>query len=650
MRRVFLAVLGVAVAAEAGAADRWIEVKSPNLTVVSNASEGRARDTAWELEQARAAFAKLWPWATLAKGRPTVVVVARDESTMKRWLPAYWETKGVIRPASYSLWGRDRQYLLLRLDTGSTSSQEVTEYYTLYRSYVSTLLSASLERPLPTWLQVGLAAVYGNTSVRGKEVHVGRVVPWYLREFRQGRRPLAEILAAKRGSNLLLKDDERTRFDAQCWTLVHYLRFGNQGAHAKDLDQFVRLWLAGRTQEVAWAESFGDVRGVEEKLLSYAEGTLYQYGRLLADVNIERDRLPASPLSPAAIEALRASVLVATGRTPDARAAIQASRAAEPQAPQSFDAEGLLADREQDTGRAAQAYGQAAELGSTNAYTYYRAAQLAWKPSSDAATLAEIRKRLERAVELNPSYAPAQAYLAEVMTLQGQASAALPVVQRALALEPGDAYAHVTLAHVYHRLGDDASARKAARRALDLADNESDESNARRFLAFLDEDASNRKREAAQEAARSRDTACQGGDAAACAELLPELERACAEGGANACVYAGWLFDGGRGVTKDPLRAAAFQKRACDAGDKQTCVQLAWKQATGEGVPKDLAQAMATLEALCTDKVFSACTQLAVLYARKPAARDRARARELLAQACEGGDPSACNLARSFPR
>ena len=73
MRPVSLVVaLVLAVASWAGAAETWIEVKSPNFTLVSNAGDGRARDMAWEFEQARAAFAKLWPWAKLAEGKVAV--------------------------------------------------------------------------------------------------------------------------------------------------------------------------------------------------------------------------------------------------------------------------------------------------------------------------------------------------------------------------------------------------------------------------------------------------------------------------------------------------------------------------------------------------------------------------------------------------
>ncbi len=654
MGRVSLAVvLGWwTAAAEVAAAERWVEVKSPNLTVVSNAGEGRARDTAWELEQARAAFAKLWPWASLTTGRPTVVIAAKDETTMKRWLPSYWEVKGGIRPVSSSAWGADRRYLLLRFDVGSTATQEVTEYFYVYRAYVSALLSASLERPLPAWLHIGLGEVFGNTSIRDKEVQVGRVVPWHLRRFQGlGRRPLSQILAAEHGAKLVMKDDERDGFDAQCWALVHYLSFGDQGARGRELDKFVRLWLGGRSQDVAWAEAFGDVRAIEERLQLYASKPLFPYGRLLADVNIERERFPTRPLLPAETASLRASVHVAMGRNADAQAAIQEARTADPKSAMSYEAEGLLADRDNDKPRATQAYGQAVELGSTSAFVYYRAAHLAWSSSTDADALARIRKLLERAVELNDSYARAQGYLAEVMTMQNEASAALPVARRAIALEPGDSGNHVTLARVFHRLDDAAAARRSAERALDLADNDYERSNARTFLAFLEQDARNRTQQAAHETMRKRDTACQGGDGAACAEILPDLERACSEGESGACGYAAWLLEEGRGLAKDPARAAELQRRGCDAGDKRTCVRFAAKQASGApGVPRNEAQAMATLDSMCKQEHFAACTELAILHARKPTAKDRARARELLARACDGGDASACNLARSFPR
>jgi len=58
--------------------DRWIEVKSPHFTVVSNGSDKTARNVAWQLEQIRAAIQAGWPWARVQLDRPVTVVAAKD--------------------------------------------------------------------------------------------------------------------------------------------------------------------------------------------------------------------------------------------------------------------------------------------------------------------------------------------------------------------------------------------------------------------------------------------------------------------------------------------------------------------------------------------------------------------------------------------
>jgi TPR repeat protein len=334
----------------------------------------------------------------------------------------------------------------------------------------------------------------------------------------------------------------------------------------------------------------------------------------------------------------------------EAQDAIEEARAADPAAAASYDAEGLLADLQRDKARAGQAYAKAVERGSTSAYSHYRAAQLAWKPVSDPEGLAAIRKHLDRSIELSEPYAAAHAYLAEVMVQQDQAEAALPHAQRAVALDAGSTYNRVALARVLHKLGQEDAARAAAQKGLQLAADEAERSNAESFLASLDHDAEQKEQRAASQASQARFTACHNGDGEACAQLVPELERACGAGQAAACDFAGWIFAEGPGPARDPARAASFMQRACAAGDKRACVHQAWSQARGQGVAKDEAQGTAALEALCGDQLFVACTRLAVLYAGKGGAKDLARARELLAGACAGGEAEACSLAKTMPR
>ena len=76
------------------AADAWIEIKSPNFIVLSNTSDCRARDIAWQLEQIRAALLAGFPWARARLDRPVQVIAVKDEATMKALAPQDREQRG----------------------------------------------------------------------------------------------------------------------------------------------------------------------------------------------------------------------------------------------------------------------------------------------------------------------------------------------------------------------------------------------------------------------------------------------------------------------------------------------------------------------------------------------------------------------------
>jgi TPR repeat protein len=623
------------------AAETWIQVSSANFTVVSNAGEGTASRTVREFEQVRAAYAKMWPWAHLAQGKPMIVVALKNEDTLKKWAPQYFEVKGGIDVASGWAYGSDRVYMLLRTDFRPSDAQ-VSAAYNLYRAYVQLLLGNSFERRLPIWLSTGLGEVLGNTTVNDKEVWVGRPVPWELQRFNSGGRyPLQAIFDARNDSPLLTREDQRHTFDAQCYVLTHYLMFGDQGSHAVALTRFLKLWIAGTAHDQALAEAFGDIRALEGALVNYAGGRLFSYSKVQAESQLESAALTTRALAPAEVAGLRAAVNVAMRRPVEAQAAIREARTADPSSPVSYDVEGLLADSDQDKPRATQAYDQAVQLGSTNAYSHYRAAQLSWKPEPDAALLAAQRQQLERAVELNASAANAHSFLAEVLAAQGDGKAALAPAERAVSLEPGEAYHRIALARVLHQLGRDDEARQSAEQGLRLSDDAADKANAERFLLYLKEDTRYSKERAQQQAT----TACEGGDASACARILPELDRTCGEGQARSCNYLSWLYSQGNGLPRDAGKAASYLERACAAGDKRACVEHAWKLVQGDGVAKDEPRGTSALRSFCDAAFYPSCTRLAVIEAGKPSAAARTRAKTLLARACEGGEQDACSMA-----
>lgn len=647
-RVVLLTLVCGGAAGPAAAAESWVSVQTPNFTVVSNAGEGTAQQTAGEFEQVRAAYGRLWPRGRLVQGRPIVILALKNESTMRRWAPAYYEVKGGIDLASVTTAGADREYLLLRTDA-RPQDPSVTPNYNLYRAYLNLLLSSSFERRLPPWLSNGFSTVLASVSVRDKDILVGQPVPWHFRHFNQsGRLPLATVLDARSDSPLLLKEEQRYLFDAQCYVLVHYLLFGDHGAHSASLTRFQQLWLGGRSQDQALAEAFGDLKALEQALPAYAATPILSYAQFKTEAKIAADRPAPRAMNAADVAGLQAGVHVAMGRPVEAQAAIREARTADPRSPLSYDAEGLLADRDRDKPRATQAYSQAVELGSTSTYSHYRAAQLAWKADADAATLAVLRQRLERAIELNGSYADAYSFLAEVLVQQGNGQAALAAAQRAVALEPGKSYHRIALGRALQNLGRVDDARASAETGLRLAEDDSERSNAERLVLFLNESARYAQERAQHETSQKQTSACQAGDAAACAAILPDLERTCGQNEAQACLYLSWLYGGNGGLAKDAEKAAGYVQRACAAGDKHACVEQAWALSRGDGVAMDEAKAVADLDGLCNGGFLPACTRLGLVYAAQPSTAARAKAKAFLTRACEGGEQDACSMARQL--
>jgi len=135
LRLSSLLVACVGAAGLAAGADTWVEVRTPNFTVVSNAGEGTAQKASLEFEQVRAAFGQVWPNARLRQGTPVVVLALKNEGSLRRWAPSYYETKGGIARVSGSARGVDREYLLLRTDSRPTDVS-VTPNYNLYRVYL----------------------------------------------------------------------------------------------------------------------------------------------------------------------------------------------------------------------------------------------------------------------------------------------------------------------------------------------------------------------------------------------------------------------------------------------------------------------------------------------------------------------------------
>lgn len=668
-----LCALLVAAGERSAAPSSWVEVRSGHFTVFTDAGEKAGRRAAWQFEQIRGALLRMWPWAKIDSRQRFVVFAVKNEASLKTLGPQHWEGKR-FRPVAFGAQGRDRQYIALRTDVEEPSGVNANPYQTAYWQYVASVFTSSFPRNLPEWYSRGIAEVVGNTVVRANELHVGRVMQGNLDRVREGPLiPLNEFLSADSRSHWVTQQSDVALFDAQAWALVHYLIFGQQGAHARKLDRFNRLLLGGAAPETALKEAFGDMTPYQSGMREYIQRGLFAYARIPVALDARPEGFTIRALSVGEAAVRRGELLVAMKRPIEARAFAAEATRADASHPGPWEIEGELLDAEGRHDQAKTAFAKAVELGSQRAHVFYRLAQLEWSPSPDEALLKRIAADLQRALDLDPQSADALSFLADTLAGLGRLDEALEMASKAVEIAPAESYHRITMARILWKEQRPDDALQMAQWALQTADNETERRRAQEFLDFAGRTPQPRPVDAAPEAAATPSagpsrtgvmasapaglrgvgsvSACfDKREDSACAEAAPALEDACQSGEGVACRSLGSLYDGGWGVGVDKSRAALAYDRGCRGGDRPSCARLAVLQARGEGIARDPVRALSTLQRLCAEKVDDACIGWALLLAARSSKAELAKARELLQATCDRKNDEACRLLKSLPR
>src|SRR5215470_992961 len=167
LRLLFTAALSVILAcscaAPASAKDSWVEVRSPNFTVLSNAGDKEARRIADQFEQFREVFRATLPQFRVDLGKPLIIFAVKDEDSLKLLLPAFWETKGHVHPAGFYSPGEESHLVAVR-----TGLEGEIPYEIVYHEYTHAIMDLNV-RGLPVWLGEGLAEFYGHSVIHEKE-------------------------------------------------------------------------------------------------------------------------------------------------------------------------------------------------------------------------------------------------------------------------------------------------------------------------------------------------------------------------------------------------------------------------------------------------------------------------------------------------
>ncbi len=372
------------------AEDRWLEVRSPHFTVVSNASRGKASRVAREFEQIREAIRRVLPGMSLDPGQPIVILAVRDQSDLRQLIPQYWEESERAHPAGLFLKGPERHWVALRLNVGGDRP-----FQTVYHEYLHVLVSLNLPQA-PLWVNEGLAEFYANSSFSDGEVVFGLPSEPHVAYLRQhSLLPLSSFLDIDEKSPYYNQSHKVTIFYSQAWALVHLLLTHNWGSEESALDQYLRKLSDGVPSSEA-ARALGDLPRLEEQLREYVNQDNFFVFHYPETIDVATDGFQVRRLDTAEAAALRGSFLVSNERYPEGEALIEQAIALDPKLALAHESLGLLRYVTGDPKGAREAFSKALQLDSDSYLAHYFFGFLSLDGVGDAGSEAGVEASLRR--------------------------------------------------------------------------------------------------------------------------------------------------------------------------------------------------------------------------------------------------------------
>jgi tetratricopeptide (TPR) repeat protein len=418
--------------------ETWIEIRSPNFIVISNAALHEAKRTAKSFEQFRLLMQATWPQLNVDPPEPLTIFAEKDEKSYKTLFAERQEDKSV-QPVGLFIAGPQRQIVALRIDAAKERN-----YHVIYHEYVHMLMRLNFG-DLPLWLSEGLAELFANADISDESQGIGRFNQQSALILRNNPIiPLRTLMSATQDSPYYRQKEKADIFYAQSWALVHYLYLGERRAHQAKLFDFIKLILAGVPEQEAAARSFGNLGALEKSLKEYIQSTTY-YLSVNARLGMDSEQYESRVLTPAEFLAAQGELLVHCNKLGQAKTALEQALSLSPRNGQAHEGMGYLWMRLNDRSRTIEHFTIAAEMGSRNCLAPYFAAEKALSKSQ----LDEAERYLRQAIAINPQFAPAYGKLSQLLSARSpQSPEALELAGKGAALQPGHIAYKLNLAFI----------------------------------------------------------------------------------------------------------------------------------------------------------------------------------------------------------
>lgn len=472
-------------AAWAGNKPDWIELRSPNFIVVSNANDGQARRVARQFEMIRAVFREYFGRSGTSTEQPVLILAAKDENTLKALIPEFWAKRGLSHPAGVCLDSAESDYIALRLDV-SLNQEAYEPFEPVYHEYVH-YLTRQLIAKLPLWMVEGLAEFYGNTRFESKVVYLGAPSATNILLLKDTPLlPVSALFAIDRNSPYYHEQSKTSIFYAESWALTHYLiaRDWNEKTHRTN--DFVRLVETGMDPTTAAAQTIGDPAALEGQLRAYVHRLSFTAAGMKPPT-IDETAFRLRAVSDAEALAVRADFMAHDQHYSEAQQMLQEALNGDPKLDVAYEGLAYLALQQNNAAEAEKWSAQALAL-NPESYraNYYYAWSLLRQGTADPAKAAKAEQSLRAVIKYNPDFVPAYDSLAYVLVFEGgkeKLDEAYMMTLQAVTREPGNMQYRLRAVEVLERQHRADDAVRVATLAVSMAKTPQEQQTASEALA-----------------------------------------------------------------------------------------------------------------------------------------------------------------------
>ena len=423
---------------------QWVEVRSPNFSVITDAGEHRGREVALRFEQMRSAFGILMTKAKVNLPVPLQIVAFRNTKEIREVAPLFHgkptKLAGLFQSSS------DRSFILLDMSVDDP-------WTTVFHEYAHQLLNGNLQLEFDPWFDEGFAEYFSSIEVNGKEVIIGKVRANDYRVLQQvGTMKVADLFKVVHYSETYNENgDARTIFYVESGMLMHYI-FDHQllprVAVYFELKQNKHASVEEAVQQ-AFAISPAELDDMLRKYIREGRCLVFP---IPAPAQISEKNYATHPLTSADAAAVLADIHL---HSPDYRDKaideFQAVLKSDPNNAAACRGLGYAYLQKQDFTLASEYFKRASEHDSKDPRVYYYNALLMAQESgfTSKVDLPALIKELETSISLDSNFADSYALLAFAQSTSGDHEKALATMQKAITIDPRNENYRFNMANIY---------------------------------------------------------------------------------------------------------------------------------------------------------------------------------------------------------